>query len=186
VPLKGQHRGQRIDEVQIDDSTDWRQRHRDMLLQACRKAPFCGEMLALLDLVLAKPSETLADLSRTSLMALAQYFGLDSNRTFIDSHDLVIGGSASERLLNIVRAVGGDTYVTGHGAKNYLDHALFEKAGISVRYMSYRCTPYPQLHGEFTPYVTALDLIANCGKQGRCIIASQAIPWRDFIGALAG
>jgi hypothetical protein len=58
---------------------------------------------------------------------------------------------------------------------------MFECAGVEVRYMEYRCTPYPQLHGEFTPYVTALDLVANCGKDGRRFIQSEAINWKRFL-----
>jgi hypothetical protein len=42
-------------------------------------------------------------------------------------------------------------------------------------------TPYPQLHGEFTPYVTALDLIANCGKERIDVICSEAIFWKNFL-----
>jgi hypothetical protein len=185
VPLKDHHRGQKIDEILVDDRVDWRQHHRDVLRQACRKAPFCDEMLALVDSVFGRPFRTLADVSRASLLALVEYFDLRSNRSFLDSRDLGINGSGSQRLLDIVRVVGGGTYVTGHGAKNYLDHALFERTGISVKYMNYQCLPYPQLYGSFTPYVTSLDLIANCGKQGASLIASPAIDWRQFLGKSA-
>ena len=181
VPLRDHHRGQKIDEILIDDRIDWRQQHRDILRQACRQAPFRDEMLGLVDSVLDKPFTTLADISRASMLALVEYFDLRPERRFLNSRDLGIEGSSSQRLLDIVVAVGGGTYVTGHGARNYLDHALFERAGIAVKYMQYRCIPYPQLHGPFTPYVTSLDLIANCGKQGIAVITSQALDWRQFL-----
>jgi hypothetical protein len=181
VPLRDYHRGQKIDEILVDDRVDWRQQHRDILRQACRQAPFRDEMLALVDSVFGRPFRTLADVSRASLLALVEYFDLRSNRRFLDSRDLGIKGSGSQRLLDIVVAAGGATYLTGHGARNYLDHALFERAGISVQYMNYRCIPYPQLHGLFTPYVSSLDLIANCGKQGISVITSQALDWRQFL-----
>jgi hypothetical protein len=47
--------------------------------------------------------------------------------------------------------------------------------------MKYEMVPYPQLHGEFTPYVTGLDLLANCGREGRSVICSGAIDWKEFI-----
>jgi WbqC-like protein family len=44
--------------------------------------------------------------------------------------------------------------------------------------MDYPLTPYPQLHGDFDPYVTVLDLIANVGLgQARAHLDSRAIPW---------
>jgi len=181
VPLSDHHRGQKIDEILVDDRIKWRRHHRDVLRQAYRNAPFRDEMLVLVDSVLGRPFRTLAEVSRASLLALAEYFGLRSNREFLDSRNVGIQGSGSRRLLDIVCAVGGNTYVTGHGARNYLEHGLFERAGISVKYMDYWCTPYPQLHGIFTPYVTSLDLVANCGQQGVSVITSPAKDWRQFL-----
>jgi len=181
VPLSNHRRGQTIDEITVDNSIDWRRRHRDVLVQAYRKAPFLKDMLGVVDAVFGRPMKTLADLSRASLLALADYFGLRGNRSFLDSRHLGIAGTSSQRLRDIVLAVGGTTYITGHGARNYLDHALLEQAGIAVRYMSYQCIPYPQLHGTFTPYVTGLDLVANCGSEGASVIASPAIDWRQFL-----
>jgi hypothetical protein len=181
VPLSNHRRVQKISEIAVDSGADWRRQHRDILAQAYRKAPFLGDMLAVVDSVFERPINKLADVARTSLMALAEYFDLSSGRDFLDSRDLAVEGSSSQRLRDIVLAIGGETYITGHGAKNYLDHDMFERAGISVKYMDYRCTPYPQLHGPFTPYVSSLDLIANCGKQGAAFIASQATDWRKFL-----
>lgn len=181
VPLRDHHRGQHIDQVMVDDRIDWRSQHRDILRQAYLKSPFCGDMLDLVDQVFAMPATTLADVSRASLMALADYFGLVGKRSVVDSKLLGIGGASSQRLVDIVHAVQSNIYITGHGARNYLDHQLFEQNGIEVQYMRYRCVPYPQLHGDFTPYVTALDLVANCGRDGVRVIQSETINWKEFM-----
>lgn len=181
VPLRDHHRGQRIDEIVVDDHVDWRKQHYDILRQAYRKAPYCKEMLSLVESIFDKPIKILADVARASIFGLIDYFGLGNGRRFLNSVDLGIGGASSRRLHDIVRAVGGTVYITGHGARNYLDHGLFENSGIDVRYMNYELIPYPQLHGTFTPYVTSLDLIANCGHDGASVIKSSAICWREFL-----
>lgn len=181
VPLAGIHLGQRIDDVQLDDRRDWRAQHRDMLWQAYRKAPFVADMLALVEAVFARPSASLSELSHASMLTLADYFGLVTHLRQLDATTLDIEGSSSQRVLDIVRAVGGTVYITGHGARNYLNHQAFEDAGIAVRYMDYRRAPYPQLHGEFTPYVSALDLVANCGREGARHIQSTTLEWKEFI-----
>ena len=182
VPTRDRHRGQTIDEIAIDDRIDWRQQHRDVLRQAYLNAPFRDDMLNLVDGVFNRPLDTLAEVSRASILQLVEYFDLRGG-TFVNSRDMHVGGSSSQRLLDIVLALGGLTYITGHGARNYLDHDLFERAGVAVRYMKYQLIPYPQLHGPFTPYVTGLDLVANCGKDGHVVIKSSAIDWREFHGA---
>src|SRR6185437_13872514 len=90
-------------------------------------------------------------------------------------------GTSSRRVLNIVLALGGSRYITGHGARQYLDHELFDRAGVRVEYMNYLKIPYAQLHGGFTPYVSALDLIANMGPSGASCIRSGTIYWKDFL-----
>ncbi len=181
VPLRDFHRGQRIDEAQIDDREDWRQKHRDILKQAYRKAEFCDEMLNLVDCVFSLPAHSLADVSRNSILAIAEYFNISNSCQFVESTSLQIEGRSSQRLLDIVQALAGNIYITGHGAKNYLDHELFEQAGVFIQYMKYRSTPYPQQHGDFTPYVTSLDLIANCGRMGASVIKSESIDWNEFV-----
>lgn len=181
IPLQGHSRDERIADARIDNSTAWRVRHRDVLRQAYRGAPFVDDMLVLVDGVFAQPAEVLAQVSRASILTLADYFGLATGTHFLDAESLGIGGASSQRLLDIVLAVGGTEYITGHGARNYLDHELFERHGVAVRYMRYRCLPYQQAHGEFTPYVTALDLVAQCGRAGANYIVSEAIDWRTFV-----
>ncbi len=183
VPLRGRRLGNLIGELELDDRADWRASHRDLLRQSYRGAPYLHDMLALVDEVFAAPVRSLSELSRLSTMVLARYFGLDAGRTFLDSSALGVPGHSSERVYALCRQLGATRYLTGHGARDYLDHGLFERAGIDVEYMAYRLSPYPQRHGEFTPYVTGLDLVANCGRDGARHICSGTAPWRTVCAA---
>ena len=181
VPLSGLRLGQRIEEVRLDNSRDWRAQHRAQLAQAYCKAPFVAEMLAIVDAVFALPTTTLSQLAHASTFALVDYFGLSAGLRQYDASILGVKGNGSQRVLDIVRALGGSIYITGHGARNYLDHAAFEQAGVQVRYMQYNCSSYPQLHGKFTPYISSLDLVANCGREGAKVICSKSIYWEEFL-----
>ncbi len=181
VPLRNQILGQRINEVEIDYRTDWQRSHRDILKQAHAKSKFRAEMFDLVDDVFSRQYDNLADLSKASMMSLIRYFGLEHGRTFIDSTDLAIGGSSSQRVIDICVRLDAGHYITGHGARNYLEHEAFEATDIDVGYIGYGLSTYGQLHGTFTPFVTALDLIANCGKDGQHHIGGRLIPWREFI-----
>lgn len=178
VPLRARHLGCLINGLELDDSKDWRARHRELLRLSYRGAPYLQDMLALVDEVFAAPVRYLSELSRASTMALVRYFGLDAGRTFLDASALDVPGHSSERVFALCGSLGATRYLTGHGARQYLDHGLFEQAGIAVEYMAYRLSAYPQRHGEFTPYVTGLDLVANCGRDGVRHICSGTEPWR--------
>lgn len=181
VPLAGLSLGQTISEVSPDHRIDWRSRHRALMAQAYAAAPFRDDMLALLDQVYSADCGNIAALGDLSLKVLCEYFGLASATRFVSIDELGIGGAGSQRVLEIVKALGGSHYVTGLGARNYLDHHAFERAGIQVDYMNYSKSPYPQQHGDFTPYVSSLDLVANCGRQGSALIQPNTLPWREFV-----
>ncbi len=181
VPVVGNGRTQTIDETPVDNTTNWQRRHLEMLRHAYSRAPYRDEMLELVAGVLDGQARTLGELSRASMLALVDYFGLRQGREFVDSRILGIPGASSERLRDIVLALSGTTYVTGHGARNYLDHELLERSGITVDYMAYELRSYPQLNGPFTPFVTALDLIANCGADGRSLLSSGSVHWKLFL-----
>lgn len=181
VPLQGLRLGQRINDVRINNQRDWRREHMQLLGDAYVGAPYRDAMLELVESVYAHDYENIGSLSEASQMALCRYYGIDHDRGFKSSHTLGIHGSSSRRVLDIVLWLGGDIYLTGHGASRYLDHEMFEKAGVRVDYMDYSKVRYPQLHGEFTPYVSALDLVANLGPSGIDCICPRSIYWKDFL-----
>lgn len=180
VPLRDQHRGQTIDECRIDHSTDWRQKHRDVLRLAYRKAPFVADMLAVVDTVFAIDHDCLGALGRASIRALTSAFSLPEP-DFVHAADLRLPGSSSQRLRDITAGLGGTTYLTGHGALNYLDHSIFDHAEIEVRYMDYSVGPWPQDHGDFTPFVTALDALAALGPHAATALHSTTLHWSDAL-----
>jgi hypothetical protein len=183
IPLQNFSIGTSIDSVCIDESVAWRDRHLAMLSQSFKGAPYALEALNIVEDVYSKSCSTIGEISRASMIAIANYYGLLDKKKILDVRDLNVVGSSSERVLHIMAEVGGDTYITGHGGLNYLAHNLFDLAGVAVCYMHYESKPYAQLWGEFTPYVTGLDLIANCGPCGAEKICSNAVPWRKFVNS---
>jgi hypothetical protein len=138
-------------------------------------------MMALIESVYGQSIKTIGELSRASLKACCEFYGLNIGTTFVESWELGVNGASSQRVLDIVKTLGGKKYITGLGARNYLDHQIFEEAGVRVEYMDYQKIPYNQLHGDFTPYVSILDLIANRGKGGVEVIQSGTIYWKDYL-----
>jgi hypothetical protein len=157
----------------------WKRRHRTMLAQSLAKARYLADALALFDRVYRHLD--IVKLLIDSIEEPARYLGIWKPAASLRSSGMGIVGKGSERVLAIVLALGGTRYVTAHGARNYLEHAAFERAGISVEYMAYSKTPYRQLHGDFMPHVTILDLIGVLGREAASIIRPKTVPWREFL-----
>lgn len=181
VPLESIKLGQEIREVRLNSRQNWRESHLNLLKQVYMKAPYKQDMLDLVSYVYTQPATTICDLSINSIAAICKYFNLAKPDKFLYSSKLGLIGKSSERVLDVVKYLNGSIYITGHGAKNYLDHFLFEDSNIKVEYMNYLKNIYPQLYGEFTPYVSTLDLIANVGTAGKEFINSETIYWKEAI-----
>ena len=178
IPIKRQGI-QYINQVEIDYNQNWQDKHLKTLQQNYSKSPFFVDMLDIVSSIYNKKFKYLSDLNICSIEYISNYFTIKTQ--FIESSQYSFESSSSELLLNITESLNGDTYITGHGAKKYLEHIIFEKKGISVEYMNYERVSYPQLYGEFTPFVSVLDLIANLGKEGKAVMLSKTINWQEFV-----
>jgi hypothetical protein len=69
------------------------------------------------------------------------------------------------RLLALCSALSATRYLSGPSAQSYLDQAAFAAAGIEVAWMDYGGYPaYPQMWGDFEPYLSIVDLLMNTGN----------------------
>jgi hypothetical protein len=180
VPLRKFHLGETIGGIRANDDKPWRVQHLKLLEEAYRGARYRDEMLDLVGSVYAS-ADPLPEVLMTSLERVAELVGAAEGTDFVRSSELDIAGQGWERVLAVVRRLGGSAYVTGHGARNYLDAREFEAAGVEVRYMDYACREYPQLHGPFTPYVSVLDLVANAGPGAPTVLEPRTVDWRTFM-----
>lgn len=152
---------QLILDVEIDNRLPWRRKHRSTIEQLYARAPFLDEGLPRLIEILEKPWHRLVDLDIATTDWLAREFAINTPR--FRSSTLGVGGDRNERLLNLCRHFGATRYLTGDAARDYLDVSGFEAIGVDVEWHGYRHPVYPQPHGEFMPYLSALDLLLNVG-----------------------
>ena len=90
---------------------------------------------------------------------------LELNVKIFKSSDLNVTKTGTERLVDIVKSVGSDRYVCGAGADNYQDDDLFIRDGIVLEKNKFIQPTYSQLWGEFSPGLSIIDLIFNCGPK---------------------
>ena len=158
--------------VEIDTRTPWARNHVAGIRQAYARAPFLTRYMPAVEAILNEPWQRLVDLDIALAGLMAESFGL--RRRIERSSELGVEGERSERLVAICRHFGATKYVSGSVARDYLDTPLFERHGIAVEWQEFAHPVYPQLHGDFVPYLSALDLLLNCGDEGAAVLESGA------------
>lgn len=173
VPVRVHSLGQLINETEIDNRQAWARKHAGTLRQFYARAPHAGRYLPELEELLARRWERLLELDEAVVALMCRWMGLE--RRTLRSSELGAGGERSERLLRMCQQLGARRYLSGSAARSYLDVSLFERAGVEVEWQDYRHPTYPQQHGEFVPFLSALDLLLNCGAESLAVIARGSI-----------
>ncbi len=153
----------RILEVEIDNRAPWARKHVGTIRQFYGRAPHLNRYLPELEELLHQRWERLVDLDLAVIELMCRWLGL--RRPTPRSSELGIEGYQSERLVKLCLHFDAKCYLTGSAAKDYLDVDLFAQREIAVEWQDYQHPTYPQQHGEFAPYLSALDLILNCGDE---------------------
>jgi hypothetical protein len=169
VPVRHEGR-QRILDVEIDNSSKWARKHISTIRQAYAKTDYLQRYLPELENLLERRWERIADLDIAIVNLMCSWLGL--HRQIVRSSEIQVQGARTERLLNLCLHFGANRYLTGDTARTYLDVEAFAQHGIEVQWQDYRHPTYKQQHGDFIPYLSALDLLLNCGDESAAIIAS--------------
>ncbi len=170
--LHSSKHGQRIVDTEIDNQQNWSRKIMGAIRQNYARAPYAGDYLAELEGVLTKSWRFLVDVDLAVVEVMCRW--LDFQRPMFRSSELGIEGDKSGRLLAICQHFSASKYLSGNAAEDYLDVGLFRAAGIALEWQNFTHPTYPQLHGDFIPYLSALDLVLNVGSNSNSVLRGNA------------
>ena len=181
VPTVGSKRSN-INELILDSSQSWKEKHLAKLKYSLGQCPFFDVALNAFEDIASSSHKSLAQLSSASVKRLCEEIFPDNCPVFYDSTQFPRQSKGTQSLVDICKELGASHYLTGHGAKNYIDSSLFAREGIELEYISYQISPYSQDAGRhITSYVSSLDAIARMGPQeAPLLLASTPVSAVDF------
>jgi len=154
-----------INQIRIAWDDPWNQTHLKAIQHSYGKAPHFERYLSLLETFYQRRDEFLADFTIDFSIALAHELG-NRHTCFMRSSEIAgIDGQKTDRLIQILRAVGATHYLSGPSARDYIENEKFAQAGITLEYMQYNYPEYPQLYPPFDPQVSVLDLLFMTGPE---------------------
>lgn len=152
----------KIKDVKIDNSQDWRKDHLKTLFFNYKKAQNFSLIYPLIEKIYTKKYSNLIDLNMETIRLFMKLLKIKTQ--IVSDESLKAHGQKNELLIDLIKNVDGNIYLSGIGAKNYLDLAKFKKAGIEVIWQDFKHPEYNQLWGDFIPNLSALDYLFCEGK----------------------
>lgn len=160
----------RIDEVLLSKEEQWRERSLNLIRENYRKADYFNEVYPYIEKLYALECDRMIDFNMASIHMLIELFRINDIEIKY-AGELSVAGKSNELIINLVKAVGCNRYLSGVGAKDYYIPELYEEAGIEVVWQKFEHPVYKQQYDGFIPYLSSIDLLFNCGiEQSREII----------------
>jgi hypothetical protein len=160
---------QKIGEVAIDNTVDWRRRHLRALHTNYGRAPFFERYIPIFEDALSRSWTGIADLNLHMIHCLREILGI-GDKPSVRASCIAAAEDPTQRLIDICRALGADAYLAGQGAEAYMDVERFRPQGIRVAIQGFEHPVYPQLFDGFQSHLSIVDLIFNCGPDSAEII----------------
>ncbi len=169
IPLQRTQTRPVIQDLKIHDP-NWRDKHKKIISYNYKRADYWDENLveSLFDF---PQTQTLCDITHAMLVKFCEY--LDISTPIIYASSLKTSQRNDALLAEITHLLGGDCYISGSNGRNYIQPENFKD--IECLYHDYHCPVYPQLWGDFIPWMACLDMLLNLG-----IEHTRALLEKDF------
>lgn len=179
VKTKGQYGVATIDQLEIDNTQDWRTAHWKSIQHAYGKAPFYKDYAPRIEAIYQKDWDLLAPLCDAITGELLDIFEIRTK--MLKSSEMTARGYKDELILNLCKEVNTTIYISGPFGREYLREDLFRENGIKIVYHDYKHPEYSQMptsstgEDKFEPYMCALDLLFNKGPESKAILTKGQV-----------
>lgn len=162
---------QEIRDVQLSIDDKWIDDNLNLICQSYAKAPCFDLVFPQVEAIYRAGHTRMIDFNLAFLRMAMGLFEIKVQTSLASTYGVTT--ASSQRLLDLVLAVGGNNYLTGTGSRDYLDESLFEKAGVKVTWQDFGHPVYPQQHNGFVPMLSCLDLFFNCGERSAQVLRGE-------------
>lgn len=170
--------GQKLTEVTPKDFLEWKDKHLKTIQMNYKKAPHFSEVFSDFSDCILSEYGSLAELNMATMKLFVDKFGW--NIPVYCSSEMHLESRAEARVIEIVHHVGGDTYLSGTGGRNYQSEDHFTNAGINLVYSDFRPLEYRQQWGSFLPNMSVLDYCMNEGYEIEWLFKStREVLWNE-------
>ena len=146
--------------VEID-----KKRKMNKLYEAYHKAPYYTIGAEIMEEILSSQEKVLSEFLISSIKTICTYLDIDTPIHRISELKGNDRFKREERIYDICKRVGADTYINAIGGRELYDVNEFEKRGIKLQFISTDDITYKQFGDTFVEKLSILDVIMFNSKE---------------------
>ena len=174
VPINKKQKFEMNMEVEINNNLPWRELHWRRLELSYNRSKFFHLYKEYFENLYRREWRNLFDLNMETLKQVIEWLGLRIE--IVRESELNVKSSSTQRLVDVCKSIGADTYVAGGGSKNYMDELLFARNNVRVEHQHYNQVHYQQhLSTTFIPDLSIIDMLANVGPESSKLLVENTL-----------
>ena len=113
--------GDKINEVKINNKTNWRRKHLQAIKTNYSKAPFFKEIYPLIEALYKDNYDLLVPLNYKTIILLKNLLRIETELVWASSIQDCLSEDPTDRLIEICKYFKAKIYLAGAGGKDYMD-----------------------------------------------------------------
>ena len=181
VHSKG-HREKSINEIEINNNSPWGRKHWHSIKFAYSKSPFFTRYADFFENLYMREWHFLEDLNDHILKYLLSELKIKTR--FVKASEMDFQGTGSDLVLDMCVKMGANFYIFGALGKDYAEVDKYKKANIKLHFQDYKHPQYPQLWGDFEPYLSIIDLLFIAGPNSFDKIMENNVSQQELLNVI--
>lgn len=151
-------------DILLNPNINWQKNHLNFFKENFGKSPFYQEVINAIKPIFEKGYTHICDVTIDTVKLLVKIFGIETEIIKMSDLDYPKESKKNQLVLDLCLAARADYYLSGRGAKKYMDLEPFHEKGIDVEFQEFTQEPYKQHSSEvFVPGLTILDMMFSVG-----------------------
>ena len=162
IPIERDFYRRPCHEVFLPQDESWKEKHWKTIQTFYEKAPYFDKHRKFFENMFTADFWDFTNFNYLIINYMLEAFNIDVDIIFASQLDLKRSLKGTDHLLDILRKVGADVYLSGSSGNAYLETEKF--TDIKLEMHNFFHPTYKQMHEPFIPHLSAIDYLFNCEK----------------------
>ena len=155
---------QKINETVISDEQNWKKKHLSSIKNIYSKSNFFEEIYSNIQNIFDKDIRLISELNIQLIKSFVNYLGIKTK--FINSSKIKTSGEKEFKIINILRELKSNHYISPPGSVSYISKDNFLKNQIKLEFIDYKLDNYYYPYNNFyLENMSIIDLLFYRGKK---------------------
>lgn len=161
IPVRDASQNKKIMEMRLCFDKKEKQKFLSRIEYAYNKAPYFPQVFPFISDIIHNPDENLTDFIQYSLTRVADYLGIDTRIIRSSAMDKDNTLTGQDRVIEICRRIGADTYINPAGGRKLYDNQTFHRENMKLFFLDTRHENivYPQFDNPFVGMLSIIDIM---------------------------